>query len=317
MLEIIKQQFESGKTLTQSKYYNYVVRTNWPKFYWDLYPLAQEYYHELNPYFLFNYYRPEFYKFSKVHTARDGYINFANFLLENLSTFSKLKTGPIFIHPDLAPLVPTSLAENFGCWHLVQPKQIKISEAKKVFIFGFVSEEYLGDMDLLAERLKPLKDINPEAKVEVWIPLRKEVFGKNNRESLVVYKLMDSLKDALPGFKLKFLRGDHFFEITDFKDAYLFDLELDKMIVSDSYLHYYVQSRGATVNVLPAIQAPKDSLFNLDLSIHHQIHYTPLPKVDNFFTDLLFYKKKNPSIKDLTLDPVFQNMLRTNLKKLS
>lgn len=315
MLEIIKEQFKSGKTLTQSKYYNYVNRGHWPKFYWDLYPLGQEYYHELNPYFIFNIYKPEFYRFSKMITARDGYVNLATFLLENLATFQKMKTGPIFIHPDLAPLIPDSLAENFGCWHLVQKKQIKLPEAKKVIIFGLISEEYLGEIDKLPERIKVLKDINPAAKIEIWITQRKEVFGKNDRESLLVYQVMSHLKDALPGRDIKFIRGEHFFEITDFKNTFIFDLMLDKFIVSDSYLHYYVQSRGATVNNGSLTEAPKDSIFNLDLSIHHQIHYTPLPKVENIFIDLLFYKKKNPSIKELAFDPFFQHLLRTNLKK--
>lgn len=315
MLEIIREQFKSGKTLTQSKYYNYVNRGQWPKFYWDLYPLAQEYYHELNPYFIFNFYKPEFYKFSKVITARDGYVSFASFLLENLSTFDKLGTGPIFIHPDLAPLIPDSLTHHFGCWHIVQQKQIKLSEAKKVIIFGFVSEEYLGELDKLPQRIKALKEIHPDAKIELWIPLRKDIFGKNNRESLVIYHVMNHLKDVLQGRDIKFLRGEHFFEITDFKNTFLYDLELDKFIVADSYLHYYVQSRGATVNNGSLLEAPEDSFFSLDLSIHHQIHYTPLPKVNNIFIDLLFYKKKNPSIKDLAFDPFFQHMLRTSLKK--
>ncbi len=315
MLEIIKKQFESGKTLTQSRYYNYANRGLWPKFYWDLYPLAQEYYHELNPYFLFNLYRPELYRFSKLITARDGYVNFATFLLDNLTKFAKLKTGPIFIHPDLAPLVPPTLAEHFGCWHIVQPKQLKLEEAKKVIIFGLVSEEYLGEMDKFPERLKQLKKINPEASIELWIPMRKDIFGRNNRESLVVYHVMDCLKDALPGRKLKILRGEHFFEKTDLKNTFVYDLELDKILVADSYLHYFTQTRGATVNNNSLLTPPDDSMFNLDLSMHHQIHYTPLPQVDSIFTDLLFYKKKNPSIKDLAFDPFFQNMLRTGLKK--
>lgn len=316
MLEIIKNQFESGKTLTQSKYYNYVNRGQWPKFYWDLYPLAQEYYHELNPYFIFNVYKPEFFRFAKCITARDGFVNMASFILDNYSKFRKLQTGPIFIHPDLAPLVPDALKDMFGCWQIVQPKQIKISEAKKVFIFGFVSEEYLGDLDKLSERIQALKDINPNASVELWIPLRKDIFGKNNRESLVIYNVMNHLKDILHGRKIKFLRGEHFFDISDFKQSYVYDLELDKMIVADSYLHYYTQSRGATVNNGSLLAPPADSMFSFDMSLHHQIHYTPLPKVDNsLFTDLLFYKKKNPSVKDLNFDLGFQNMLRTGLKK--
>ena len=315
MLDIIKEQFKDGKALSQSKYYNAVKREHWPKFYWDLYPLAQEYYHELNPYFLFNLYRTDFYKFSKVFTVRDGYVPFANFILNNFSNFSKLEAGQFLVHPDLVPLIPTNIQQQFGCWRIVQKKQTTLEKARKVIIFAFVSEQYLGDVTEIHHRIQDLKKIDKDASIELYLPLRKNVFDTINKETMAIHHLVSALKDVLGDRKLKFLTGDNFFDITDFKNTYVYDLALDNFIVSDNYLHYYVQSRGATVNNGSLTEAPADSIFSLDLSIHHELHVTPLPKVANIFTDLLFYKKQNPAVKDYTFDPVLQNMLRKLLKK--
>lgn len=315
MYEIIQKQYSSGRTLTQSKYYNSVRRDLWPKFHWDFYPLAQEYYHELNPYFLYNIYRPDYFSFSDVITVRDGYLTFANFLLTNFGTFDSLETGPMFIHPDLAPLVPAALSEHFACWQIVQPKKITLEEARKVIIFGLLSEEYLGSLDSLAERLTPLKNLSPETGVEIYLPLRKNIFEYEGKDNVLAHDVISLIKDVLPGRKLKFLTGEHFFEITNFKNNYIFDLAYDRFLVSDSYLHYYVQSRGATVNSGCLDQAPEDSFFRLDLSVHHELHFTPLPKVPNLFGELIFYKKANSSVKDLMYDKGFHSLLREILKR--
>jgi hypothetical protein len=315
MLETIKKQFESGRTLTQSKYYNNVDRGQWPKFYWDLYPLAQEYYHELNPYFLFNFYRPDFYKFSKVITVRDGFLNFASFMIDNVSSFKKLEAGIFLIHPDLAPIVPKTVSDQFACWNIVQRKQLKINDAKKVIVFGFACDQYLGDLDSLYLKLQELKNISPDASVELYFPIRKNVFSQDERETVMIHHLMNQIKDTLPGRKLKILTGDHFFENTNFKDTFIFDLAHDKFMVSDNYLHYYVQSRGASVNNNSLTSAPKDSMFSLDLSIHHELHVTPLPKEHNIFADLILFKKTNPSSKNILYNSIFQNLLRDGLKK--
>lgn len=314
MLENIKEQFRTGKAFTQSKYYGNIKRELWPKFYWDLYPLAQDYYHELNPYFLFNMYRPDFFKFTKVLTVRDGSMPFANFMLTNFATFSKLETGTLLIHPDLAPIVPPNLASYFGTWKIVQKKQIELHKAKKVFVFGFVSEQYLGTLDNFKQKIAPLKDISPEAEVNLILPIRKNVFEVKSLESTTIHNVMDLIKDALPGRKLKILTGEQFFDLTDFKNSYYYDLALDNFIVSDNYTHYYVQSRGATVNNNSLKEAPQDSMFSLELSFNHDLHICPLPKGRNIFTDLLMFKKEYPTVKDFLFDPLLQSIVRENLK---
>lgn len=310
MLETIKEQFIRGKTLTQSKYCHSIDRNQWPKFYRDMLPLAQEYYHELNPYFLFNFYRMEHFRFSKCITVRDGYLNFASFILENFKNFSKLESGPLIIHPELTPIVPPTLIQHFACWQLVQKRQIKIKDAKRVVILGFANYEYLGDEEKLSKLLTDLDQIPEDAKIEVYLPIRRDVFGKNDREPLYIHNAVAQLKDALRSRNIKFITGEQFFEISDFKYTYVFDLAVDRMLVSDNYLHYHVQSRGGTVNNGSLLMKPEKSLFQFDMSIHHEFHVVPVPRVKSIFIDLLFFKKLNPEKKDFHFDTTFQRNLR-------
>lgn len=315
MYEIIKEQFDSGKALSQSKYYDVVKRDLFPKFIWDLYPLVQDYYHELNPFFLFNMYRPDFFRFAKTITVRDGYLTFASFILSHFNNLAKLEAGQFLIHPELAKLVPNNVNSQFSCWQIVQKKQIELSQAKKVIVFGFVCDQYLGSIDELKLKLKELEVVSPDASIELYLPIRRNVFDLHHKESVLIHMLMDAIKDLFPNRKFKILTSENFFEITNFKNTFVFDLAIDNMMVSDNYLHYYVQSRGASVNNNSLTKAPEDSVFSLDLSLHHELHVTPLPKVKNVFTDLLFYKKENPGIKDLNFDPLLQSMLRDLFKK--
>lgn len=317
MLEIIKKQFDLAETLTKSGYGGLVNRGLWPKYFWDFYPQGESYFHELNPYFLFNFYKPEMYKFSRCITARDGYLTFAVYLLTNLKDFEKLKTGPIFIHPDLVPIVPPQLRQHFACWRIVQKNQVSLKDAKKILIYGLLSNENLGAPDDYLKKISELKGVHPDASVELFIPMKKDIFGANNRETMIFYNALSAIKDAIPHHKLRFLRNQDFLELTNLKNTYFFDLAHDNLIVSDNYVHYFAQTRGATVNNGSLLEAPDDSIFSLDLSIHHELHITPLPEVESIFSELFFYKRSNPTAKDLTFDVIFQSKLREMLRKKS
>jgi hypothetical protein len=97
MYEILKEQFKSGKALTQNKYQSSIKKENWAKFYWEMYPLNQDYYHEFNPVFLFNLYKEDFFKFTPVLTVRDGYVPFATFIMNNFMTFSRYSSNLFLI----------------------------------------------------------------------------------------------------------------------------------------------------------------------------------------------------------------------------
>ena len=183
-------------------------------------------------------------------------------------------------------LLPNTISSQFGCWQIVQKKQTELAKAKKVIVFAFVCDQYLGSIDEVKERLKELKTISPDATIELYLPNRKNVFELHSKESYTIHLLMDAIKDFSPWSEIEVLTSEHFFDITDFKIT-LYLIWPRYFMVSDNYLHYYVQSRGATVNNKSLLRAPEDSIFSLDLSLHHELHVTPLPKVNNVFTDLL------------------------------
>lgn len=315
MYEILNEQFKSGKALSQNKYQSSIKKENWAKFYWDMYPLNESYYHEFNPVFLFNLYKEDFFKFTPVLTVRDGYLTFATFIMNNFMTFSRYSSNLFLIHEDLAPLVPPNITQYFGVWKRVQKKQTTLTDAKNVILFGFICDQYVGSMDELRERLKFLQTIRKDATLSLYLPIRRNVFEINPRESIATHIVLNMIKDLIPDREVKLLSGENFFDITDFKDTYIYDLAYDNFMVSDNYLHYYVQSRGATINNGSLLEAPKDSVFSFDLSLYHEFHVTPLPKVKSLFTDLLFYKKQNPAVKDYNFDPQMHGLLRDLLRK--
>ena len=115
-----------------------------------MYPLGQDYFHELNPYFLFNYHNKEIFKISKLVTVRDGLLSFSNFILGNFTDFSSLESGPMLIHPDLAPLVPPTLRDQLSKNSL---KQFGIEAASKILkgIYSNPSQQFSGFNEFFKE----------------------------------------------------------------------------------------------------------------------------------------------------------------------
>lgn len=315
MLDIIRSQFDSGNGPTKNKFYHLSQIDRRPPYYFEFYPLGQDYFHELNPYFLFNYHNKEIFKISKLVTVRDGLLSFSNFILGNFTDFSSLESGPMLIHPDLAPLVPPTLRDQFAVWKRVQKNQIKLTQAKKVIIFGFLNEEYLGPIEELSRRLSPLRKIPKSTKVDVCVSIRKHIFESQHRDSLIPFQVISLIKELLPEHELNFVKMNELLETTDFFESYLFDMAYDQFLVSDSYLHYFTQSRGVTVNNDTLMTSPKDSIFSLDLSLYHELHICPLPQVENKFSEIYFYKKFKAKSSNLLFDQSFQNLLRKIFKK--
>jgi hypothetical protein len=131
----------------------------------------------------------------------------------------------------------------------------------------------------------------------------------------LIHQVVELIKEAIPGHQLRFITGETFFKMTDLKDNFIFDLGLDQLVVSDNYFHYYGLSRGATVNKYINTKVPKDSFFSFDLSLHHELHICPLPKVESIFAELLFYKKRRPAVRELIFDPGFQELLQKMIRK--
>lgn len=312
MYNILKDQFDSGKVLSKSKHFSVVKHDKIPAYFKDIYPLGQDYYHEMNPYFISKLYHPDLFRFADVFTVRDGYVQLANFILNNYLSIPKFGTKLFLIHPDLAKIVPPALAPYFGTWTLSQKEKLNIKTVKKVMVFGMISTHYLGNVLAMGERLKVLKDIPKETTIELYLPQRRNIFEATPGENIDTHLLVSQIKDLLPGRELHFLTTDQFFAKTDFKGTYFLDLAEDKFLVSDNYLHYYCLSKGATVSSIPT-KKPSDSVFDIDLSFYHSIHFAPLPKVESIFTDLLFYAKTAPN-KDFITDPFLHGLLKEYLK---
>ncbi len=312
MYEIVKAQFEDGKTLTKNRHYSLVRRDKWPSYHWDLYPLTNEYFHELNPYFLFNLYSTELFRFSKTVTVRDGYLNFAVFVVKN---FQKLATlGPHYlIHPDLVPLVPPNLRSHFSVWKLSQPRKLELREAKTVLLYGMPLVLHMGPLEELRKRLEVLRSLREGTAVQVFLPVRKQTFKAQEKETVFPFELVSLLKDLLPGRALEFINTETLVSQNDFHSTVLFDLTANRAVISDDYVHYHVASKGGSVHhFLKA--APADSYFDLSLSVNHRLHVCPLPAAESIFVELLHYSRTNPG-SDLLFDEVFQNLLGGKLNQ--
>lgn len=305
MLEKINSQFQSGRVLNQSRYFNSVDRGLYPKAYWDLHPNNQEYYHELNPFFIFNVYRPEMLELSKTMTLKDGLLPFTNYVLHNLPLLTKSETL-LFIPPSYAPVVPHSLKHKFASWHLVQPKKQKIQDAKKIIIFGILNESYLYSLKAVEEKLLPLLAISDVTPIEIYLPMRRNSFV-GDKDSIFNLEVVSLITKTLASKNIKLLRYHEFHEISNFRDTYLIDLMYDRILVGESYVDYLVASRGGTVHNFAQVP-PKDSLFDLALSFHHSLHIAPLPEVESVFPELLMEKKQYS--KEVMYEPGFFSFLR-------
>lgn len=308
MLEIIKQQFASGKSLMLGKYSHLHMREHWPKYYYDMHPVVQEYYHELNPYFTFNISNLNLYNFTHTLFVRDGMLTFANFILRNYAAISKFKTHFI-IHPDLAPIVPTHLRSQFSCWKIVQPKKIKLENSKKIIISGILTRHYIEGRNNLTQKLKCLQDLATEQPIELFLPMRLNIFEPNMKDNVYLHDTLRIIYELTAGKKVTFLTDKEFGERTSFKDNTLIDLTVDNFMVADSYIHYIVATKGGSITALDS-RPPTDSYFKMDLSLNHEVHLMPLPQVESIFVDLLLASKSQPFP---TLDSLkIHSLLRQN-----
>lgn len=292
-LDKIQQQLKSKKAFTQSRNYGVLDRSQFPKYHWELYPLMQDYYHELNPYFVGNLYRKELLKFSDVITVRDGKIAFANFIISNLEHIISSKQH-FLIPEDYSSLIPSTIKDQFACWSLGLNEKVGLRDAKKVIIFGLMMEKYVGPVDELKKKLtNDFKSISPDAEVELLLPLRNDPFQSQHKENYLHFDIYNIIVEALAGRKFKIIKQENFLDRTIGSETYLYDLKYDNLIVADSFLHYFFASKGAGINLL-SDKIPSDSLMSLSISFWHKLYIKPLKFVDNSkFGELLFYKRLN------------------------
>jgi hypothetical protein len=306
-LDIIERQIASKRAFNQNRNQMVLDKGQFQKFHWELYPLLEDYYHELNPFFVANLYKKELFDFTEVITVRDGKIAFANFLVSNVDAISKTKTH--FIIPQsFADIIPASFKDRFSCWQLSQTKKLPISKAKRVIIFGMLIDKYIGPIEELKSRLEnDFKNIDPDATIELLLSQRSDPFVSHHKESLIHFEVFDVIRSLFPGRKITFAKLNRYLEGFFGEDDYFYDLKYDDMIVSDSYLDYFFANKGSTVHQMPDTR-PADLLRSLKISFHHEIHISPFNFVSNEkFSEMIFYKRLNN--KNLIQDKHFQRII--------
>jgi len=305
MLEKINSQYKSANTLAKSQFYRSSPQEVGQVF-GELFPMGLDYFHELNPAFLFRLTNAEYLnKFAAV-TVRDGSAAFGSFLLKNFQIISKLKTH-FFIHPSLARLVPEHLKNQFSIWHVGQNKQINISKAKRVVIVGLMSDQTLSPLSVVKDHLKILSLAPSNCEIQLFLPLRRDPFGLSWKESYAGYEVVETMKNEIPDRKITFLSYRELVEIPSWQDTYCIDLTANHLVITDSFVNHYLAARGATIEAFSG-NNNNDQVYEIDLSFNHKIQFSPLPKVESIFPEMIFYKKA-AATRDYAFDPVFHTLL--------
>lgn len=309
MYEQIKTQLRSGKALVQQKHQSIIKQNNSPNFVKDFNPVETAYYHELNPYFTFNISEDRYFRFAKTFTVRDGLVNFGAFILKYADLIPNFETHFI-IHPDLAPMVPAHLKSFFSIWELSQKNEMNICEAKKILIFGIVNDNYIGQLESLKRKLQLLNQISPKTLIEVCLPIRKNPFDLQYRESNLCYEVLNIIKDATQGRQIKIIDTTTMLQKNNFRDSYLIDLAPDKFFISDNFVHYLFASHGGKVEAMPNMPL-QEAYLEIALSPYHCISVAPFPDVASRYSEILRYKEHATS-NDPVTDPLFQTLFRGN-----
>lgn len=307
MLEILKSQFQNPKVLCQQRTYMTFQPPRATHLASDMYPLWQEYYHELNPGFLFKIPRPDYLNFFPVMTVRDGAVSFASFILRNPPAQNKIKTHFI-IPPELGRFLPPQIKSQFSGWSILQKNQMSLSETKKVFIAGFATTQTLPSLEGITNHLSVLKQTPKDCQIEVFLPIRNDPFSERWQENQLAYKTMDILQTEASGRKITFITAKEVMERANWKGIYFLDLMTEDFILSDSYLRHFVASRGGSVAAFSTKSNP-NTQFELSLSLNHKLQVFPLPEVESLYVDMVFYQKRSHA-SDYTLDPAFHALIR-------
>lgn len=312
MSEILKAAFAKPNALTQSKNYFLLNRGEVPKYYWELYPLAQDYYHEFNPYLVHSIAKPMIVPEFRIFTVRDGMFTFAEFLLQHMKEIPKWKST-FLIPGNYAALIPEHLSEYFLSASLSQVQKPDIKKAKTVMIFGLLNSYYFGGYEDIEKRLAPLKDLPPDVKVEICLSMRRTPMLAEEKENLHYIHVPELVRKLVGDREISWIRMRDLLEKPVLRDHYLIDLMHDQALICDSYFHFWFLSRGGMVNSLPQWQKQDESLFDLDLSFNQKLTVTPLPSVKADIAELVFFYKTNKGT-DIWSSPRFHQEVRKIIK---
>lgn len=306
MLDSIKLQLKKKELFVRMNSYLYHRPNDATIISHDFYPFYSDYFHEMNPAFVANVTNIEIFNLFPAVTVRDGSVVLANWLVKNLQVIPTMKTH-FFIHQNQARLLPPSLKSSFSCWTVVQPKKITPQQAKRVLLLGILNDVVL-DLKEVEKILKELGEISKDIELEIFIPHRRNPYSIPWNESNIIQELVELIKKLYPENKLKFLKVKDILDSSNWSGTYVVDLFHDSTYLSDSYVNHAIAARGGTISTF-ASEGQSNSLFEMDLSLHHKIQYFPLPEAESIFADLIFYKKQT-SARDLSSHLSFHALLK-------
>lgn len=300
MSELLKKAFEKPRALTQNKHHFLVNRSRWPSYIHNFYPLAQEYFHEFNPYFVQLLDKEHFQEFN-VFTVRDGVFAFSDFILKNVKTIPEWNCL-FLIPPHYTPLVPESIRSHFLSYSLTQKIKPDIKKAKTVTIFSLLCNQYYKDLEKVEDKLTILSDLPSEVSIDVCLPQRRNPFDPDDKETLDFIHLPELIRKTIGNRKFRWIKTRDLLERTIYSDDYLLDLMEGSTLTCDSYLHYWFLSRGGMVSSVSNWDG-KEKPFDLDLSFHHKLHVEPLPEIKSNIIELVFLSKMAKG--DVIYHPLF------------
>ncbi len=289
MLDKLQSQFESGRTFTRSDLHYVVDRSHFPKAFWNLYPMNQDYYHELNPFFVSTLYTEQLLGSAEVYTCRDGLYDFGTFLLKN-QTFIR-KNPFLFLIPEgFECLIPDGMKDKFATWQISQSRSVTPADADRVILFGLLCEDYSGNLEYLEKRLLKLtKDLKTKS-VDVVLGSRNNFVYQSDENEVYALQATSLIAKIFKDYNIRFISLGDYLKLTHLRNAYVYDLKIDNFFVSDSFQNFLAASKGATINLF-STQKPQDSVFDMRLSFFHTLHVTPMKSDGKLFADLLLLKK--------------------------
>ena len=307
MLTIINEQLKNPKVLCKQRYYLSLSPQRATQVAADMYPIWQDYYHELNPGFLFRIGKTDYLNFFPMLTVRDGAVSFASFILKNPPSAKKIKTQFI-IHPEMARFLPPQLKTQYFAWNVYQKKQIQISEAKKILLTGFANAQSLPSEAALRAKLSLVSKAPADCPIEIFMPIRNDPFSERWLENQTPMKIMEMIKGAIGNRNLRLLVTREMMERSNWNETYCLDLMDNNFVVSDSYLNHFIASRGGTTSAFSS-QSNPEAFFEFDLSLNHKLQIGPLPDVESIYTEMIFYQKRS-TVSDYIMDPSFHDLVR-------
>lgn len=271
-------------------------------------PLTEDLFHPLNPCFLFELTNQALLQHASVITVRDGLITFMDFLLKNHQKIPHL--GITFLIPlSLEKLVPHHLKDFFLVYEFNQ--EASNDTAEKKLIYAHLTEEYLGE-----NISKSLERLHFPDGQQVTIYLSEERnLSKINYNNIFSQKFLFQLFQQLKNCQVQLINEITFFDGTDYSKYDFIDLACDNFLVSDSSVSFHIASRGCR-NVYPPQRSDRKPIYQMQMSLYHQMNIFEIQAQDQIFSEMLLHKKHNPHrefLRDESAKNHLRNLLQSSL----